>query len=324
MTRINFKSVFIRSLIVVFMFFGSVSSLYATELKIVTWNVREMFSIDDVNERKSDLKRFADTIKPDILCLQEITSIDVVNKIRDVMELNDYYTACSDFSQNDQNASYADFEVAVISKYPLTQILEYDYSPDNKPGDPVECKIFPLEDYGIEKVGVSRGFLWVRIDELKLTISVVHLKSSLGSVGSGDKQNAKKRELVIAAVALNVFEDKAVLPDYSYLVLGDFNVGHSDDKKSGINLFDDCYSDCENKDLYDETHALLSEGLIKKVKMKNLTLNITESTYPTYPGSPIDNIYVDGVFLDSFSDAKTANETFGSDHLPVIVDMVLD
>ena len=123
----------------------------------------------------------------------------------------------------------------------------------------------------------------------------------------------------MAAVAESVLLDSMYYPDYSYLVLGDFNVGHSDSKKNGTKLNKDCYSNCGSKDLYDETHAILIEGIIGNLRMKNLTMAIPDSTYPTYAGSPIDNIYVSGAFVNRFSDAMKGSNTFGSDHLPVWV-----
>lgn len=61
----------------------------------------------------------------------------------------------------------------------------------------------------------------------------------------------------------------------------------------------------------------IGAGLVAGLKMKNLTQSITDSTFPVFPGSPIDNFYVDGAFVDKFSSAAAAASTFGSDHLPV-------
>ena len=132
-----------------------------------------------------------------------------------------------------------------------------------------------------------------------------------------DRGDADKRELVAAAVAAGVNEDKNFFPSYSSLIAGDFNVGHTDKKKNGINLEENCYTNCVGKDLYDDTHELLGEGLVSGLKMKNLVLSIPDSTYPSYLGSPIDNIYVTGAFVDRFSIVSKSMDTFGSDHVPV-------
>lgn len=50
--------------------------------------------------------------------------------------------------------------------------------------------------------------------------------------------------------------------------------------------------------------------------MINLAKEITVSIYPSYPGSPIDNMYADGKNKTSFRKATRVNNTFGSDPVP--------
>lgn len=292
------------------------------EITIVTWNARELFSIEHVDRRADDLRAFARDIQPDLLLLQEVISLDVVKRVRDVMGLRGYYIACSDFDPSDRPHPSA-FEVAIISRSPLTQVIEYDPFPDERRpgmGDPPELPLLPLLKIGIEPINVGRGFLWAWIDEWQMTVYVAHLKSSLGLVGLEDAPNARKRELVAAAMAKGVLKDKRFFPDHAHVVAGDFNVGHSDSAKDGVDLFNNCYEDCgDGEDRYDATHALLREGLVGGLRMTNLTESITTSTFPTFPGTPIDNIYVAGPRRDRFSPAhKPENdETYGSDHTPV-------
>ena len=247
----------------------------AGDVRIVTWNVKDIFSASDVAARASDLANMAAEIKPDILCLEEVTSLSVVEAIAKKMHLNDFHVACSDFAQSDAPNRNA-FEVAIVSRYPFTQVIEYDPSLDNQEDedDPEELKLTPPKKLGIEGSGGSRGCLWARIDDVKLTVAVVHLKSSLGNVGAPDAGNARKREYVVSAVAAGVNEDIAYFPGFSFIVLGDFNVGHSDTKKNGISVAADCHQNCgANEDRYDETHALLGAGLVGSLKMKVLPQN---------------------------------------------------
>ena len=157
-------------------------------------------------------------------------------------------------------------------------------------------------------------------------LAVVHLKSSLGSIGLIDSANAVKRELVIAYLAKIISNLNKENLNSNFLVAGDFNVGHSDEKKNGTNLLEDCYdySNCNGKDLYDETHAILSAGLINGLKMTNLLIGINETTYPGYPGTPIDNIYVLWEGKGQYSNAVRVDDTYGSDHVPVYVDLLFD
>ncbi len=296
------------------------SAAFGRNIRIVTWNVREVFNVDSVTIRARDFARFSRTIKPDILCLQEITSQKVAEAIRDAMHLNDYYVICSDFAQRD-NQRYNSFEVAVISKFPFSRVLEFDPLPDNvEKIDPPEKKLEPSWELGIPMIHTYRGFLWVKLDDPRLTLVVTHLKSSRGYTGKRDENNAKQREFVTAAIARSVLQDQFMFPDYTNVVCGDFNVGHSDSLKNGVDLAHDAFSAAEG-DLYDDTHALLGGGLVHGLRMHNAALGITESTFPRYPGTPIDNIYVDGNLYEYFSQASTTVEkTFGSDHKPVWVD----
>ena len=272
--------------------------------------------VSDVRDRKTDMKNMYDTVQPNILCLQEVTSLRIVKEIRKQMEWDAAHVIISDFTQKDR-ASRSSFEVAVISDYPFEQVIEFDPSPDNYSWDIDELPLEPNLKLGIADVNTSRGYLWVKMDDPNITLAILHLKSSLGKKGTSDSSNAQKRELVMATVASGVVEDKAYFPDHSYLVLGDFNVGHSDTRKNGTDLENDCFSATCSTDRYDETHALLHAGLVSDLQMKNLTITITETTYPDYPGSPIDNIYVDGKHKSRFSNASKETDTFGSDHLPV-------
>ena len=291
----------------------------ADEAVIALWNGRELFEVADAEARSEQLRHFAVEVKPDVLLLDEVCSLAVVEKVREVMGLDGYHVACSDFSQRD-DLKYNSFEVAILSKYPLTRVIEFDQSPDNSPycddGEPNEIPLTAasLLKQGIMNAVVSRGVLWARIDDLKLTICLTHLKSS--SRGD-DSRNAMKREYVAAAMALSVLDDMRKFPGYSYMVAGDLNVGATDAAKNGEDLDIDTTSGEEDR--YDETHALLSKGLVDGLTMKNLCLGVGE-TYdsPDFPGTgPIDNIYVAGTRAGTFAEAVKSAETFGSDHFAV-------
>ena len=293
------------------------------DINIVTWNAREIFSTADVQERADDFKKLYKELHPEILILQEITSCEELDEIKKVVGVTEYDTVCSDFNPDNYDR-YASFEVGIISKYPITEALEFDQSVDQGTDTSAEeYRLQPSPQVNVSSVHVGRGFLNARIDSLKIIINAVHLKSSRGKVGQRDKENAEKREYVIASLASNMVDQLTAFPDYTYVVAGDFNVGHSDTKKNGVTLLQDCYSHCNNSDGYDDTHALLATELVSGIEMTNLTLSHHTSTYPRYPGSPIDNIYAQGPLLEKFSEVKIGTETYGSDHLPVLVTVTL-
>lgn len=293
----------------------------AEDIRIATWNVHEGMSVEKLAERADDLKNMAAAVRPDVLLVQEVTSLAVVEAVRDLMGLKGYYCACSDFNPGDQ-PDFAFFEVGIISRWPLDQVIEYDTTPDNadKPGAPDELPINPLLKLGIRKPPEDvRGFLWARIDQLKLTTAVVHLKSSRGAPsGVEDRMNAMKREYVAGAMAAGVVEDRLVWPSYSCILGGDLNVGHSDLSKNGNRLDVDYDTPAPGQDGYDDTHAIFRGGVVYGLKMLNLVGHTREPTFPAFPSTPIDNLYVTGPGEKNFSPATIINDTFGSDHRPVV------
>lgn len=99
------------------------------------------------------------------------------------------------------------------------------------------------------------------------------------------------------------------------------NVGVSDAKKNGTDLTEDKFSG--SGDMYDETHALLTNGLVDGLKMISLGKDLPgtfvgNDNVPDFPGSgAIDAIYVVGAGASKFNLAKRASDWFGSDHLAV-------
>ncbi|WP_372399749.1 endonuclease [Azospirillum sp. HJ39] len=282
------------------------------EVRLATWNVREAFTAAEVAARAADFDAAADMLQPDILMVQEIASCEAAEAIRNVMRLQGYHVACTDFSADGDR--HNSFEVAIISRFALADVTEFDPTPDTSLPGVTEVQLLPSD--GVEAVPTHRGFLWARVPEVNLSVAVVHLKSARGRAGQQDATNAREREMVISAVAKQVVAASGRRPGDAILVAGDFNVGHSDRAKNGRDLTQDCFSRCGSKDLYDDTHAILSAGLVDGLRMRNLVAGIRTSTFPRFPGSPIDNIYV----LEPqrrFADARKSDETFGSDHLAV-------
>lgn len=289
-------------------------------LVICNWNCGGIMNVAAVAERADDLQRFGAEVRPDIVLLDEVTSLAVVERARDAMGLQGFYVACSDFEQADDR-EYDSLEVGIISRFPLTNVIEFDRSPDNtgQSGEPAERKLERVAVEGIADVSVSRGFLVADVEQLGLTVVVTHLKSARGAGGPQDLDNAQKRELVAAAIAWEVADRLDTHPQTTILVGGDFNVGETDRRKNGFDLNRDGYSNTEG-DLYDDTHACLGSGLIRGLHMTSLTRSLGRETYDSqqFRGSgPIDCLYVIGSRAHHFTLAQATASTYGSDHFAV-------
>lgn len=292
----------------------------AEEVKIVLWNAEKLFDVGTVNNRSDDLEDFGQHFQDaDIVILDEVTSLSVVNAARNKMGFTDFHTACSDFHQND-SLTFSSLEVGIISKFPLTNVVEFDTSPDNTgdPGEPDEEHLERVNVPGIANVNPSRGFLTAHVPSLGVTLVCTHLKSSGGPVAQ-EQDNAKKREFVAAAMVKLVVDTLESSPTVTVLVAGDMNVGETDGTKNGFRLAQDHFDPAVG-DLYDDTHAIFSAGLIDGLHMASLTKGIGSETYddPQFAGSgPIDCMYVAGKQTADFTLAKKSPVTFGSDHFAV-------
>jgi len=297
------------------------SGIATADTVVMTWNAGSVLSTADVPPRASAFRTLADQQQPDVLLLQEVTSVAVVEAIREAMGLADYHLAVSDFVQGD-DASHAALEVAIVSRFPLTGVREFDPFPDRTgdPGEPAESALVPPALPGLSITHTSRGFLVARIGALDLSVAVTHLKSSRGDTGIGDAGNANKRETTAAALAAWVVDELQARPGTTVLVGGDFNVGERDAARNGVDLQVDCFEGaaCGALDRFDETHALLGEGLVQGLAMTSLSREI-DRTYANwdYGSGPIDVLYVVGDGAGRFQAAVRGESAYGSDHFPV-------
>lgn len=311
------------------------AAIAAEPLRIATWNCEAMFSPRDVQHRAKELREFARTVKPDILMLQEVTSQSVVEAMRDVMELKGIdgkpaRAICSDFIQNDQE-EYSSLEVAVISRFPWDEVIEYDPTPDNSVdrGEPPERKLVPPAILNPPRRLNQRGYLCVRFNRFNLEVITTHLKSSMGQYGQQDLNNAMLREYIAGAIAEHISLDSKEHPNFSYIVGGDFNIGVEDREKNGVKIDVDGFNGGRDGiDPYDDTHALLSGGLIRGLKMRALAKGVGQSFVGRGSGKfartgAIDNLYTSGPLSAKFTPAVRARASFGSDHLPMMTEVIL-
>ncbi|WP_165700740.1 endonuclease/exonuclease/phosphatase family protein [Alienimonas californiensis] len=174
------------------------------------------------------------------------------------------YLVVSDFNPND-DTQYSSLEVAILSRYPLTNAVEFDRGTDgdSRSGCLTERKQKRVNLDGIADVGVGRGFLAADGPALGRIVAVTHLKSSSDRSGDVDCDNTLKRELVAAAMAWHVAAWLDENPGLTAVVGGNLNV----DETNG----------------YDDTHALLARGLVDGLRLRSLTRELGNTSDDT-PG----------------------------------------
>ncbi|QDT14622.1 hypothetical protein [Alienimonas californiensis] len=97
-------------------------------------------------------------MQPYVLFLDEVTSWEVAEAMG--LPTGPEYVVVSDFNPND-DAQYSSLEVAILSRYPLRNAVEFDRGTDgnDRPGYPPERKLERVDLDGIADMGVGRGFL---------------------------------------------------------------------------------------------------------------------------------------------------------------------
>jgi endonuclease/exonuclease/phosphatase family metal-dependent hydrolase len=163
----------------------------AAEVKIASWNVAAS-TYEKVLARAADYKSMADALQPDVIVLVELTGRPDLKAIAEAIGWPSYFAVVSD-GQTQGDEIHMALEVGVLSKVPITSVIEYDPKPEghisqvftnSKPeGDSlIPVKEMPLK--GIDKMGLAatdRGTL--RVDLANgLTIFPVHLKSNSNNV----------------------------------------------------------------------------------------------------------------------------------------------
>jgi len=265
---------------------------------IVTWNARELFTVDDLDARRDDVRALKREQRPDVLLVQEIGDCDVADQLGKLLGLS--HVACSDFVR--EGEKWGSFEVAILSRWPLSGASEFDPEPDDLGLNELKLQLSP-------QIPTRRGYVTATVRSKNLQLYAFHLKSARGKVGEEDADNAQQREYIAQAVMEHVRRVHRSHPTRAILAGGDFNVGHSDERKNGQDLTEDCLTDCEGQDLYDDTHAVFDFD--ETIDLTNALQHVTDSSYPAYPGTPIDNIYVWPA--ERFGSAELLG-TFGSDH----------
>lgn len=159
----------------------------AADVKVISWNVAAS-PYEKVLARAPDYKKMADTLSPDVIVLIELTGRPDIKAIADAIDWQTYYATVSD-GQVQGDEIHAGLEVGVLSKLPITSVIEFDPKPEGhvhqvftnaKPdGDSsIPVKEAPLK--GIDMMGLAatdRGTL--RVDLANgLTVFPVHLKSN--------------------------------------------------------------------------------------------------------------------------------------------------
>ncbi|QDT16611.1 endonuclease/exonuclease/phosphatase family protein [Alienimonas californiensis] len=101
------------------------------DVVVATWNSGPLFSVADVQARTDDFAALAADVRPDVLLLDEVTSLAVARTVAEALGLptGPEHVVVSDFNPNDE-AQYSSLEVAILSRLPLANAVVFDRGPE--------------------------------------------------------------------------------------------------------------------------------------------------------------------------------------------------
>lgn len=185
--------------------------------------------------------------------------------------------------------------------------------------------------------GIERGY-----EELGLPIpaDITALLDNGGSIFTpGHLDNAQKRERVIAAIKLAA--DTAVQEDRHVIITGDFNTS-LEPGKAGVSLADECElgpiscrrvafdaEACVGNDGFDDTLGILEVPLVGDMSISfELVSAEFDRTYKedgnSFADLAIDHFAVSRSLSEHVSGERVADELYGSDHYPIVMQVMLD
>jgi len=331
------------------LFMVSTQAAQSHTLTIVDWNI-ENATVSKVEAHRQDIQRLEHDLHPDILVLEEVSGGDkAARAIAKALGWPNAYIAVSDFFSPNTEKPYYSQELAVISRIPITSVIEYDARPDSNTVSVIDpngtrqtVPEIQLTADGIPDFG---GGIWkfakgtIRVDLAGgLSLFPVHLKServtvkSLSAITKQRLRNAKRREITIAAIDREAI--KAVDAGRTTVILGDFNTGF-EPGKFGVEA-----ADCKLQDFpktpapfppkacvgpgYDDTLGILASGLVKGQSWVFLTRNLGRTWFGAgnkYGDFAIDHVAVPIEQKNRFGAVKAASDHYGSDHSPIVFEV---
>jgi endonuclease/exonuclease/phosphatase family metal-dependent hydrolase len=296
----------------------------AGAVRLVTYNIENLFddvddpTLSDRNEDIDDLKPFhqraavAEAIRqidPDVLCLQEIESLEALEWFRDEFLADMGY----DYIVSLDAGNSRGIENAVLSRYPLSEGQVwvngelggvhpplYGDKPNFEAGKPLLFRRSPLQ-VDVELPGAEDGASWT------LSLFVEHHKSG--------RYNSYWREAEAKKIVELAEEITAEYPDRPLIVLGDFNALVTDESvKTYLNNgFHDIFAgrESEGSDIIThESNRRIDLILANDAAMAHL---LVDQAFVF--GTAARPAEIDWRDLDTFMG-------YAADHYPVVVDIV--
>lgn len=143
---------------------------------------------------------------------------------------------------------------------------------------------------------------WLDLPGQRLSVVAVDFASSLGPPGRGDEPVSWRRENAAAALAARIAAQRAARPGWSYLVAGQFGVAPRDPLKVGPDLLRRCWQ--EACAAYDQTHALLAEGLVENLRLTNPLADFDSPEHDTIVETALETVYLFGPRFDGLEEAS--------------------
>lgn len=310
-------------------------SAASASVTIALWDADLMPAGDRLAVREKMSHGFAKAVSPDVLVVYDVPQFDQLLKLRNALGLYGYTAVMSNFScGRTPKGAHWPFEVAVLSRYPINQAVQYD-PPGKKTAacgqrmpvsdGPVVDQRLPMklaagDKWPKDKRGhplAGPGLLSVRIDSASAAIVAVRVPAVSEYPGADPAALATMRRVLAGAAHAWMAAEHKRDQTYHLFAMGDFGFdpgvssaavreGRLDGPDSGDSVDRIMRGEVSNsgapgRGAVSLTHQMFERGLSPGV----------------FPHSDRIFLWQDG--LQAFGPAQRAENSFGSRAFPLVV-----
>ena len=300
-------------------------------VRLALWDADLMPTGERLPVRVQMSRSFRQTVDSDVLVLYDVPSFAQLLKLRDALGLFGYTAVMSNFFCGvPRGGAKWPVEIAVLSRYPISQAVEFDSpvsrkAPCANAGPHTDGPVIAsqtrmtIPPHAGEPWPSARhdggpalgpGLLTVRIDSIRTAVVALHVPAAFEYPDAGPLALGAMRRAIVASAKAWVVRERAQFDGYAFLAMGDFAVN------PGVETTAEEPAQMGAQPDADAVDALLIGGPSGAI---NLTSNLlAEGAAPgVFPHS--DRIYLWSSVPDAFGVARRADNSFGSRAFPLVV-----
>ncbi len=329
---------------------GNLAARGAGQERVVLWNADLLPDGTLLRAREGTLGTFARSVNPDVLVLYNVPAFSDLLKLRNALGLYGYTAVMSNFfCKPVADGPRWPIEIAVLSRYPISEAIEFDPPTDQLDGcstpgpftdGPVVAsrqKFTVPAGHGLHwpvLAGSTRdrplpgpGFLIVRIDSARVVIAGVRVALASEYPDVAPSAINAMRQAITASLGDRIWHERYVREDDHFLAMGDFGVD------PGVHLPNGELVNGNADNEFDGVDTILTQGVIGGgkamlprsdytlggLRMINLTRALVVQTVKPAATPHSGRIYLWSHLPGVFGLAQRVERAYGSHSFPLAV-----